>query len=269
MENTRLEEQLRMVVCYCDEFRARADKFMGYRRELCAISWMNVLVVKSPRKIARTEKLSSFDLKLSQAFHTIPMQRKSLDVPEVVAIEETDNKIHSSGQDLMQQALCIRDLGRAALPDADLPHMTLDVFDNLCLLFGTLICPSLTWLSLRSLELEPASALDQKILGGLPLMATLINTLGHHRNIALVAVASSIATSTGATALPVWKSCMRGRSSAFVSCWLFIAVGSLLWSHMGGSIAGLFLVFMPFASGVGVTSGLLWHRRVSNAQQSP
>lgn len=269
---TGLDDQLKMVVCYCEEFCARADQFMGNTSGLCGVGCTNVSAMKWLDKSARTQRscpwLSGFYpiRKLRQSIISNVTQREISNLQWKLAIEKQDNTIDASGQRLMQLALSIRDRGRVALPDKDLPHEICDLPDVLCFLFSTLICPSLTWLSLQSLDLKSASALDQSILTRLPFSTTCITILGYHRGIALTIVASSIIVSTGATVLPVWKSCMRGRLSAYVSSWLLIAVGLLVWSPTGGSIDALFLVFMPFALGFGVASGLLWHKRMSNAR---
>ena len=268
MEITGLEDRLRTVVSCCEEFCARADKLMGYTRE-CYGNWTNLSAMERLDSRERTQRerpwLFSFTpmRKTFQAITPTLNQGKASYFPATVGLEKQDKTIDSTGQDLVQQAISIRDRGRAALPDEDLPHQICDLSNGLCFLLGTLICPSLTWLTLRSLDLESASALDQRILTYVPFTAALITSLGYHRSIALTAATSSIIAGTGATALPVWRSCMRGRSSAFVSCWLLIAVGSLVWSLAGGSVTALFLVFMPCALEVGVASGLLWHKQMS------
>ena len=281
MINRELEEQLKMVVCVCQEVCARADKAlsnMGHTRERCVIKWEKLSAAKTLDRGARTQRprlwsfcsfLSSLRGRLQTSVST-PSQTapwpsaKDSCLPGGVAMEKK-NTVYTSGQYLMQQALSVRDRVRTALPDQDPPNQICDSSDVFCFLFGILICPSLTWLTLRSLDLESASALDQSILDSLPFTATLITALGSHPSIGLATMASSIVISTGAIAMPVWKSCTKGRSSAFVSCWLMVAAESLVWSHIGGSVAAWFLVFMPFALGVGVATGLLWHKRIGHA----
>ena len=272
MVYTKLDEQLRMVVCSCEELCARVDKLMGYtsgRRgqwliNISAVDWLD----KSRGTHRVRPWLSRFTpmCKSRQSVVSTISQRETASLQWELAVEKQSNIMDRSDQSLVQLALSIRNRGRAALPDEDLPHQVCNLSNILCFLSSTLVCPSLTWLSLRSLNLESASALDQSILTWIPSVATWITTLGDHRSICLAMVASSTIISTGATALPVWKSCMRGRSSAYVSSWLLIAVGSVLWSSIGGSVAGLFLEFMPFALGLGVALGLLWHKRMSNPQ---
>lgn len=246
---------------------------MGNTSGLCGVGW-TVSVMKWLNESARTPRSwlwsSRFDpidkFKLSQSIISNVTQMEVSNLQRKLAIEKQDNTIDTLGQRLMQLALSIRNRGRVAVPDKDLPHEVFDLPDVLCFLFSTLICPTLTWLSLQSLDLKSASALDQSILTRLPFSTRYITILGYHRSIALTIVASSIIVSTGATVLPVWKSCTRGRLSAYVSSWLLILVGSLVWLPTGGSSAALFLVFMPFALGFGVASGLLWHKRMSNAR---
>ena len=198
-----------------------------------------------------------------QAITSKLSQGETPHLAEAVAIEKQASALDLSGLDLERRAISVRDWGRA-LPYEDLPHVIYDLSNGLCFLFATLICPPLTWLSLRSLDLELASALDQNILTYSPLTVTFITILGHHRSLALITVAASIIASTGAIALPVWKSCARGRLSAFMSCWMSIVVGCLVWSHTGGSNPAFFLVFMPFALGLGVALGLVWHKRMTH-----
>ena len=166
----------------------------------------------------------------------------------------------------MQQLRSFLDRSRAILPDEDLPHQVCDSSDGPFLLFGTVMCPWLAWLSILSLNPESASALDKSFLKWSPFAAASVAAFGNLHIIAVTAVASSITISTSASALPVWRACSRGRLSALVSCWLFIAFGALLWLRTGGSIANLFIVFMPFAMGVGVALGLLRHKKMSNAR---
>lgn len=272
MVTTELDDQLKMVVCYCEEFCARADQFMGNTSGLCGVGWTNLSAIKWLDKSAGMQRscpwLSRFDSmrKLRRSIISSVTRREMSNLQWKLVTEKQDNTIDTSGPRLMQLALSIRDRGRVALPEKDLPHEICDLPDILCFLFSTLICPSLTWLSLQSLDLKSASALDQIILTRLPFSITCITIIGYHRSIALTIMASSIIVSTGATVLPVWKSCTRGRWAAYVSSWLLIAVGLLLWAPIGGSIAALFLVYMPFALGFGVASGLLWHKGMSNAR---
>ena len=269
MANIGLDDQLRMVICSCEELCTRADKFMGYTSGRCGMGWTSISAVEWLNKSVGTQRarpwVSDFT-SMCKLRHSSISQREIASLECDLAMEKQGNKMPRSGQNLVQLALSIRKRVRAALPDEDLPHQVCDLPDVLCFLFSLLVCPSLTWLSLRSLDLASASALDQSILTCIPSVATWVTTLGDHRSICLAMVASSTIISTGATALPVWKSCMRGRSSAYVTSWLLIAVGSVLWSRIGGSVAGLFLEIMPFALGFGVALGLLWHKRMSNAQ---
>ena len=272
VEITRLESQLKMVVGYCEDFCARADKFMGYSSARGANYRMTWSAVELLDKSALTQRqpLRPFSFKpvrkFPQAVDSKVMQKEMKFLPEDIAIEKRDKILDPSGQELMQQLRSFLDRSRVILPDEDLPHQVCNWSDGLFLLFGTVMCPWFAWLSILSLNPESASALDKTFLKRLPSAATSVAGLGNAHIIAVTALASSITISTGASALPVWKACSRGRLSALVSCWLFIAFGALLWSHMGGSIVTLFLVFMPFAMGVGVASGLLWHKKMSNAR---
>ena len=193
-------------------------------------------------------------------------QRRTAKPEKELAIEKQSNTLDRPNQSLVQLALSIRNRGRAALPDEDLQHKVGDLSGVICFMFSTLVCPSLTWLSFWSLGLESASALDQSVLTCIPSVATWITALGYHRSVGMTIVASSIIISTGTTALPVWKACIRGRSSAYLSSWLMLALSAVLWSTIGGSVATLFLELVPFALGFGAALGLLWHKRMSNAQ---
>ena len=241
VETTRLESQLKMVVWYCEDFCARVDKFMEYR-EFKPLRW-------PPAPI-----------------HANVIQKETPFLLENVAIERHDRTLDPSGQELTQRLCTFLDRIRAILPDEDLPHQVCDLSDGLFLLFGTVMCPWLVWVSILSLNPESASALDKSFLKWSPFAATSVAGLDTLHIVAVTTVASSVTISTCASALPVWRACSRGRLSALVSCWLFIPFGALLWLRIGGSIDTLFLVFMPFAMGVGVASGLLWHKQMSNAQ---
>ena len=247
-----MSEQLRMVVYACEELCARADRVMGYTRERRGKNWNPEWLYVRERVQRSHQWLLSFTpvRKLTEVIISNLSRGKTTYTPDSVNLEKQVGTIDISGQALMQQAISVRNRVRAFVPDEDLPHIVRDWTNDLCFLLGTGICPLLTWLALRSLNLEPVSALDQRIMTCLPLTATLITIIVH----------------TGATALPVWRSCTRGRSSAFVACWISLAMCGLLWSHIGGSNAALFLVFMPFALSFGVASGLLWHMEMTRRQ---
>lgn len=278
MANTRLEDQLKMVSCACEEICARANKAMAKMdcTRKCTPSGPFVIksYVSAVDRLDRDFKVETSALRSFSSWYrlaTLVSKKDSAkprpsdeDLNSEAGTEKQSIAVNKVETDIMQQALSIRDRVRVAMPDPGSLHQIGDASDVLCFLLGTLACPPLIWPTFQSLKLEPTSLLDQHIIELMPFTATLVRFLSRHTIMALTIMTSSITISTGALAMPIWKSCPRGRSAAFVSCWLLIVTGSLVWSHMGGSIAGFFLVFIPFALGVGVASGLLWHERISH-----
>lgn len=271
-----------MALSVCKEVCARANKPMSKmdhtgncrpRREYVINTDIRVADKLDRNTKRQTSGLRSFSslYRLRTLFSNKSSSRpqpseKDAYSPEDAATEMQDIAVDKGEKNIMQQVISIRDRVRVALPDQGFPYLFGDTSDAFCFLLGTLVCPPLIWLACQSLNLEPPSALDERIMGIIPVRATLIKVLSRHTIMALITMTSSITISTGALTVPGWKSCTRGRSSAFVSCWLLIVAGSLVWSHMGGLIAGLFLVFMTFALSVGVALSLLWYKRMSHAR---
>ncbi len=278
----RFEEQLKMVISVCEEVCTRANKAMlkmvrtwESRRWVPCVSDTDIKAVDRSYRDAEmgTSGLRSFsslpglaEVLISKT-STGPLQfEKDPYVRENATTEKGNIVVERLMEDITQQALSIRRQVRAALPDQGLLHKILDAPIVLCFLLGTMICPSLIWLTLQSLKLEPPSLLDQRLLASLPFLAIWIANLGRHPTMALMAMIASIAISTSVLVVTAWMTCMKGRSLIFACCWLLMAAGSPFWTLLGGSVFGLFLVFMPFALSLGVALGLLWHTRMSHGQ---
>ena len=278
----RFEEQLKMVVSVCEEVRTRANKAMlkmdrtwESRRWVPCVSDTDI---KAEERLDRDAEMGNWGLRpfsslpgepeiLALKTFTRPLlPEKDLFMRENAGTENGDTAVERLEKDIMQQALSIRHQVRTALPDQGLLHNILDTPFVLCFLLGTLICPSLIWLTLQSLELEPPSLLDQRLLASLPILVTWIAHLGDQPTMALITMISSITISTVVLVVTAWMTCMKGRLLIFACCWLLVGAGSPFWTLSGGSVFGLFLVFMPFALSLGVALGLLWHSRTSHAQ---
>lgn len=277
----RFEEQLKWVVSVCEELRTRANKAMlKMDRTWESRRWVPCVSDTDIKAVDRLDRDAEMETSGLQSFSSLPggpeilvlntftslLPEKDLFVRENAATEKGDVVVERSMEDIMQQALSIRRQVHTALPDHGLLHKILDAPIVLCFLLRTLICPSLIWLTLQSLKLEPPSLLDQRLLASLPFLATWIAHLGRHPTMALITMISSITISTVVLLMTAWMTCMKGRSLIFGCCWLLVAAGSPLWTLLGGSVFGLFVVFIPFALSLGVALGLLWHTRTSHGQ---
>lgn len=269
-----------MVIIACGEICARANKAMSkmdYTRESRPfVPCTTHKDMTGADGLNRDGKTQNSDLRYFSSLYrsqtlvtnqdsTRPRpSKKDSSLLEEAGVEVQSIAVDNVEKDIIEQALSIRDWVPVALPDQDSLQQIGDRSDALCFLFDILVCPPLTWLTFKSLKLEPPSFLDKRIMELMPYTVKLIKS-PNHAIMALTTMTSSIVISIGALAMPVWKSCTRSQSSAFVDCRMLTVAGSLVWSHIGGSIAALFLVFMPFVLGVGVALGLLWHKRMSHA----
>ena len=128
-----------------------------------------------------------------------------------------------------------------------------------CLILGKTMCPLLQWLCLQSLQSEPRSILDHSLIDIVPSLSPLVATLGRHHTITLSMSLVSTSFTVLALFIPFSHTSERCRSSVLVCCWMALVVSGPLWTYLGGSAAGFFLVFMPYAISVGISIGLLWY----------
>ena len=133
------------------------------------------------------------------------------------------------------------------------------VLDLSCLILGKILCPPLQWLSLQSLQFDLSSTLDQSILHLFPSIYQLVTTLSRHHALALSMSLVSTSLTVLALFLPFSHISESCRSPVLFCCWLALVASGLLWTYIGGSAAGFFLVFMPYAMSVGISIGLLWY----------
>lgn len=273
-----------MVVSVCEEACARANKAMSRLDQTRESRSCVPCVIKKDTMADMSGREARMDFSTLRSFASsyglLKMlvsnkaanprpSKKSPCPPGNAATDEYDTVVETLERDIVQQVLSIRYRVRIALPDQDFLHPAVDASYALCFLLGVLICPLLIWVTLQSLKLEPPSLLDQRMLVSLPFFAKLIGILGRHSTMALTTMISLITTNTVTLVLTLRKTCPKGRSVILACSWCLVAAGSLLWTRMGGSIVGLFLVFIPFALGVGAVLGLLLHRRVSRVQRIP
>ena len=109
---------------------------------------------------------------LPALIHANVIQMETPFLRENVAIEKHGRTLDLSCRELMQRLRSFLDRSRAFLPDEDLLLQVCDLSDGLFLLFGTVMCPWLAWLSLLSPNPESASALDKSFLKWSPFAAT-------------------------------------------------------------------------------------------------
>lgn len=95
---------------------------------------------------------------------------------EGAATEKQNIAVDNVEMDIIEQALSIRDRVRVALPDQGSLQQIGDRSDALCFLLNTLVCPPPTWLTFKSLKLEPPSLLGKRITELMPYMAKLIKS---------------------------------------------------------------------------------------------
>ena len=129
--------------------------------------------------------------------------------------------------------------------------------DRICLGLNQIVCPTLVWILLRSLHLEPPSLLDRKLQQLIPFASNAIVALEDYPRTALILVVHLLSLSVVAILKPAAS--INGRTNLYVCpCWILsLTCGLLSWSLIGGSLLEFCLLFVPFALSLGMTLGLL------------
>ena len=134
------------------------------------------------------------------------------------------------------------------------------LIDTACLLFGAIAGPPIQWVTLRSMDVAPLSILDQNILQLLPISAKLVASLESHQNVAMALMVSTTCMSVALLCKAAATTTGSGRSAVSICFCLALLIGASVWNHIGGSAALFFPVFLPIATSITVSSGLLWQR---------
>ena len=134
------------------------------------------------------------------------------------------------------------------------------LLDTACLLFGAIAGPPIQWATIQSMHIEPPSLLDQKMLQVLPISAKLVASLESHENVAMALMVSTTSLSVALLCKTAATTTKSGGSAVFICFCLALWIGASVWNHMGGSAALFFPVFLPVATTIAASSGLLWPR---------
>lgn len=144
---------------------------------------------------------------------------------------------------------------RSSLNDTRSLHR-LSWIDRICLVLNQIVFPPLVWILLLSLRLELPSLLDEKVQRLIPHTKGVITFLQGHHTASLILVVFVSGLNTLALLKPPADMSERNRSFAYPCCALSLMAGLLIWTRIGGSILGFFLVFMPYSLSVGMSVGI-------------
>ena len=134
------------------------------------------------------------------------------------------------------------------------------LIDTTCLLFGAIAGPPIQWVTIQSMHIGPLSLLDQKILQVLPISAKLVASLDSHQNVAMALMISTTCMSVALLCKTAAATTWSGRSAVSICFCLVLLIGAPVWNHIGGSAALFFPVFLPVATTIAASCGLLWQR---------
>ncbi|KAK0513499.1 hypothetical protein JMJ35_004485 [Cladonia borealis] len=206
-------------------------------------------VYKSAIDVARSLSAAR---RLTQESHNVSIEEKTLQTPR------PPHTLHCNKSGLYELGACSTSSTFKMRWDSRRPDL---LIDTACLLFGAIAGPPIQWVTLRSMHIGSNSVLDQKILQVLPISAKLVASLESHQNAAMALMFSSTSMSVALLCKVAATTTGNGRSAVFICFWLAMVLGASVWNTIGGSAAEFFPVFLPVATTIGATYGLLCQRR--------
>ena len=138
-----------------------------------------------------------------------------------------------------------------------------DMLDNFCLLVTKITIPPLQWLFLHSLQLEPYSLMDRRVLRAMPLVTKMIDAVRGRFEVSWILML--LATTIGVIALsrPLLSaprdSYRTGGEHLYMvlSSLLAMVFTALYWAYESGSALDFFMIGMPFSVSVGISLSFL------------